>query len=574
MKKLKLSQITTDGGTQSRDMVNPTYAEELAEALGVGAELPAIVVFHDGDKYWLADGFHRVEAHKIAGKANITADIKQGTQRDAILFSVGANANHGMRRTNADRERAVTRLLTDEEWGKWSDREIARRCNVSQPYVSRLRARLTDNVISERTYRTKHGTIATMQTANINSSAPNPAWGQPKLEVGDRVLVSDRDEGTVVSIENDYEALIEFGNGTKACIPKKLLRPWASQQVLPEELEEQADEFAAAYGPGVEPETAAALMGAGVIPCKPSITPEEFNQEMWGDAGPPQFERVTSNGVRAGDRVRLIAAKGVEKKLVGREVEVLRVINDAVVSVQLDGGTGAFSLSEIEKVEPPQPITVEKDLTQSVGKAVQNFRDNTEAAKLPRVANDYYPTDEAITRALVERLYFDPVSVILEPCAGHGHIINFFDENGWETIANEPNPTVKFTPDYQMDATDPAFWAKVEANEGRFDWVVTNPPYESGVILPILQLSLQHARRGLAALLRLNYLEPCKDRAEWLTQNADHMRLWLPVSPRPKFRQDTNASDNITVAWCVWDKRWSWEDQQIDCPFQFLSDWR
>src|SRR5262245_56730796 len=34
---------------------------------------------------------------------------------------------------------AVNIMLADEEWAQWSDREIARRCAVSQPFVSGLR---------------------------------------------------------------------------------------------------------------------------------------------------------------------------------------------------------------------------------------------------------------------------------------------------------------------------------------------------------------------------------------------------------------------------------------------------
>lgn len=39
--------------------------------------------------------------------------------REAILFIVGANASHGLRRTNADKRRTVERLLADEEWRGW-----------------------------------------------------------------------------------------------------------------------------------------------------------------------------------------------------------------------------------------------------------------------------------------------------------------------------------------------------------------------------------------------------------------------------------------------------------------------
>jgi phage portal protein BeeE len=60
----------------------------------------------------------------------------------------------------------IETLLGDEEWGKWSSREIARRCGVADSFVGDLKKSLQLNC-SDRTYTTKHGTVATMNTANI-----------------------------------------------------------------------------------------------------------------------------------------------------------------------------------------------------------------------------------------------------------------------------------------------------------------------------------------------------------------------------------------------------------------------
>lgn len=66
----------------------------------------------------------------------------------------------------------MLRLLEDEEWSAWSDREIARRCAVSNNFVSSLRPSLS-TVDSEKTYTTKHGTTATMNTERIGRT-PRP----------------------------------------------------------------------------------------------------------------------------------------------------------------------------------------------------------------------------------------------------------------------------------------------------------------------------------------------------------------------------------------------------------------
>lgn len=175
MTKLGLKQIKADGGTQPRAMISEAVVIDYAEAMRGGGEFPPITVFYDGKHYWLADGFHRHSAAQQAGLDALEADVRQGDRRDAILHSVGANATHGLRRTNDDKRRAVTRLLNDEEWGKWSDSEIARRCQVHHSTVAKYREEISPaDLASERTYTTKHGTTATMRTANIGASQPPP----------------------------------------------------------------------------------------------------------------------------------------------------------------------------------------------------------------------------------------------------------------------------------------------------------------------------------------------------------------------------------------------------------------
>lgn len=167
---LEIRNIRTDGGTQPRAGLDDKTVADYGQEIQDGAKFPPVVVFHDGSHYWLADGFHRVAAFKFAGKQRIPAEIKQGTLRDAQLYAVGANATHGLRRSRDDKRRAVEMLLNDAEWGQWADREIARRCKVSNTFVGNIRKELglTVNVDSDngngdgRKYITKHGTEAVM----------------------------------------------------------------------------------------------------------------------------------------------------------------------------------------------------------------------------------------------------------------------------------------------------------------------------------------------------------------------------------------------------------------------------
>lgn len=150
MQRLPISKLHVNGGTQTRAHIDDETVREYAAAMEEGASFPPIVVFYDGADHWTADGFHRIQAYQMVGFTDIDCDVRAGTRRDAILYAVGANASHGLRRTNEDKRRAVRLLLEDREWGQWSDHAIARASAVSQQFVSKMRGQLTTVVSSTR----------------------------------------------------------------------------------------------------------------------------------------------------------------------------------------------------------------------------------------------------------------------------------------------------------------------------------------------------------------------------------------------------------------------------------------
>lgn len=135
---LDVDNIRIDGGTQARSELNEAVVAQYADAIAAGEKLPPVVTFFDGTDHWLADGFHRLFAHKKLEIIEIDAEIHSGTRRDAVLYSVGANRKHGLPPSNADKRKAVELLLNDAEWSKWSQHKIASTCGVSAGFVSKL----------------------------------------------------------------------------------------------------------------------------------------------------------------------------------------------------------------------------------------------------------------------------------------------------------------------------------------------------------------------------------------------------------------------------------------------------
>lgn len=161
-RRIPLVDLRRDGGTQVRETMNAATVQDYADALAEGVEFPAVTVFFDGEAHWLADGFHRVLAHERAGLVDVLAEIRTGSKRDALLFAVGANANHGLPRTNKDKRRAVEILLRDEEWAFKTGRAIAKKAGVHHDLVSEVRAgmpsgELADSANSPQTRTGKDG---------------------------------------------------------------------------------------------------------------------------------------------------------------------------------------------------------------------------------------------------------------------------------------------------------------------------------------------------------------------------------------------------------------------------------
>jgi hypothetical protein len=144
-KLLPLTSITIDETIQQRFGLKEATVAEYAERMKDGDSFEPVVVFAAGETNILADGFHRVAAAKRAKLIEIACVVREGDRRAALLYSAGANREHGLYRTNSDKRKAVLTLLQDKEWSGWSDRQIAKHVGVSQPFVSKLRHEVSDN---------------------------------------------------------------------------------------------------------------------------------------------------------------------------------------------------------------------------------------------------------------------------------------------------------------------------------------------------------------------------------------------------------------------------------------------
>jgi len=129
-------------GLQTRCALNEQTVVDYAEAMKERAEFPPVKVFCDGEHFYLADGFHRVEAALRFCAKKIKADVSPGGFVDALRYALKANADHGLRRTNEDKRRTLEMAWEHREelfGGEPSHALLAETCGVSKKTVQRFR---------------------------------------------------------------------------------------------------------------------------------------------------------------------------------------------------------------------------------------------------------------------------------------------------------------------------------------------------------------------------------------------------------------------------------------------------
>lgn len=138
---IDMDKIDIKASPQIRVCEHEPTIQEYWNALIEGDKFPPIDLFYSNEKnaYVIADGHQRYWAHARNNEQQILAVVHEGGEREALLFALGANQKHGLRRTDADKRRAVEIVVKDVEWMSWTDRRIAEKLAVSHPLVAKIR---------------------------------------------------------------------------------------------------------------------------------------------------------------------------------------------------------------------------------------------------------------------------------------------------------------------------------------------------------------------------------------------------------------------------------------------------
>jgi len=139
IRNVALDDLVLDPNLNLRDRLDDFTVERYAEAWD---RLPPITVYDVGERWLLADGFHRHAAAVMLGKRTIPAEVREGTFNDALDYVSSVNLFHGLPLSRTERRRAVEVKLKLHH--DWSDRRTAEELGVSRELVAKIRKQLID----------------------------------------------------------------------------------------------------------------------------------------------------------------------------------------------------------------------------------------------------------------------------------------------------------------------------------------------------------------------------------------------------------------------------------------------
>jgi adenylylsulfate kinase len=180
LQTLDVAKIRTDGGTQARANIDRAVVQEYGELMEGGVEFPPVRTWFDGNDYWLVDGFHRVAATKRIGARTIAAQVLHGSLEDARWDSYRANSTHGLRRTVADLETVITRVLKHPKSQHLSNNQIAKHLDLPEATFRRWRKRLSSSSDEDATrVAVRGGASYPIKIAQIGRRQPEHPANRP-----------------------------------------------------------------------------------------------------------------------------------------------------------------------------------------------------------------------------------------------------------------------------------------------------------------------------------------------------------------------------------------------------------
>lgn len=168
-------------------------------------------------------------------------------------------------------------------------------------------------------------------------------------------------------------------------------------------------------------------------------------------------------------------------------------------------------------------------------------------SKYERAKLDFYPTPKEVTRSVLPFLPLPEDTVVWEPCAGNGAIVNVLREEGYVVRTSDIKQYEGFELDYRTNLYSlNAFPFSV----GTHVTLVTNPPYGDSREFIKHALSLSNVDEWWF-LLRHEWDAPAKSLP--LVQHPFFMAKYV-LKKRPRWIEGTTTAPRFPYAWYRWQR--------------------
>lgn len=204
---VQIKALVSDEKFQSRTRTDEGTLADYKDAMSNGASMPPIVVADVDGVLFIVDGWHRVSAALALGWLELEAFVEPMTINEAVWEAASANKAHGLRRSNADKIRAVEMVFALDDTASVSDREIARRIGVSHEFV--------------RQHRSRGATPDTMEGDDIENDVDDQDDGDDRDSDGDVEPQSPKDstpKDALFDAKHKYLAIIAQFDAVRAAL--------------------------------------------------------------------------------------------------------------------------------------------------------------------------------------------------------------------------------------------------------------------------------------------------------------------------------------------------------------------
>lgn len=154
-----------------------------------------------------------------------------------------------------------------------------------------------------------------------------------------------------------------------------------------------------------------------------------------------------------------------------------------------------------------------------------------------RKERDLYETPAWVTNALL--LHIPPCLSIWEPAAGGGKMVNALRDAGHSVFATD------------IDAGGQHDFLSFQRS-GKFDAIITNPPYVLAQEFISHAIGLMQAERGMVAMLLRTDFDHARTR-QFLFSCCAVFAKKLVLTKRIKWFEDSTGQPSFNHAWFIWD---------------------